>query len=330
MNLDAYIRSRVAIRNDDGGRGYDEGIRTFDCPHCHDRKGRGWMNILRWTAGCWNLGCLAEPRVDGGALEWARVLEDLNTRGRTWHFLNTEFPGESSFQPTRLLKITDWCVFPKTAHWFSDEETRLEYPYRIFIKAQWGLSRLDAIKWELGWSFAGRYRLRVIIPIIMDHRPVAFQARTIHPMGEPKYLTSKHGEYGTIDSECGRPARALLFNLDAAPSQSELMLVEGPGDVMQWTKRRQDTIPFGLLGTALTPEKIGLIAIRRPRRVIVALDAEPEAQRRALAHVEDLEAWGIPAVLGTWSGGKDAGSGARLDVKEALGLADQIRARLRS
>ena len=99
---------------------------------------------------------------------------------------------------------------------------------------------------------------------------------------------------------------------------------------MGWHADNASPPAVALLGVALTAEKVAVIRAARPSRVIVALDAEPAAQARAAAHVEDLEAHDVPAVLGAWSGGKDAGSGAALRVTGGPAtLGDRVRARLR-
>src|SRR5438552_8412065 len=59
IDLDKWLRTRVRVLNDQGGRGFDTGVRTFNCPLCRDSKGRGWANVAYWTAGCFNVGCVA-------------------------------------------------------------------------------------------------------------------------------------------------------------------------------------------------------------------------------------------------------------------------------
>jgi hypothetical protein len=72
-----------------------------------------------------------------------------------------------------------------------------------------------------------------------------------------------------------------------------------------------------------------MIHAARPSRVVVALDAlDPDAQRRALTYVEDLQTWGLEATVGRWVGGKDAGSGAALSVEADWSLGAAVRARL--
>ena len=93
IDLDRFVSATVRVRNEGGGRGYDSGIRTFDCPLCGDTKGRGWVGTEGWGAGCFNLDCVAEPRLQGGAIEWAQRVLRLETRAAAWRFLEKEFGG---------------------------------------------------------------------------------------------------------------------------------------------------------------------------------------------------------------------------------------------
>jgi len=171
--------------------------------------------------------------------------------------------------------------------------------------------------------------MRVVIPVQMGGMVVGFQARTIKDGVEPKYLTSSNVPSHGRPAECGRPAAAMLFNADAIQRGRDLILVEGPGDVMAWGVNH--VIPaVGLMGVALTTEKISTIRAAAPSLVVVALDAEPDAQRRAMIHVEDLRAHDVNAKLGCWVGAKDAGEGADLETStRPPTLADRARAALR-
>ena len=315
IDLDAYLRSRVAVGNAAGGRGYESGLRVFDCPWCGDTRKRGWMGIDRWGAGCWNTGCLAEPRLPGGAIEWVMWKEGFVTRTRTWAFLLHTFPAPKTPRLSLPMRdIEDWCRLPAgTVSLPLPSRVSVSLrgaPFAAFVRAQWGVSSFS--RFELGYCMAGRHAWRVIIPVTMGRQLVAFQSRTIRG-AEPKYRTSQHGDRSDPKAECGRPAASLLFNIDALESGGGVLLVEGAGDAMAWEERPERAYPaVALLGTSLTPQKIALLQARRPKRVLLALDAEPQAQMRAAQYLEDLQAWDLPGVLATWEGGKDAGSGGRL------------------
>lgn len=333
IDLEGFLRQHVHIRNDHGGRGYDRGVRIFDCPLCDDKRGRGWMNVALWSTGCFNAGCFAEPKLEGGAVEWTRRVKRLATRTEAWSWLRTVWGTSAPLKPPAPTpRGDDFCHMPPEARVFSASATPLsalplEKTFLWFVLRQWGLTPGDARTWELRYVVQGRYSQRVIVPIRMGGQLVGFQARTIMER-EPKYLTS---EYGT---ECGRLAAEMLFNLDGVADENEILLVEGAGDVMGWHRQAQGgagrrPTAVGLLGVALTPGKLALLAEKRPERVVVALDAEPAAQQRTLQHLEDLGAWGMTAALGHWRGGKDAGAGATLEVVEPdSSLSAAVRARL--
>lgn len=322
VDLDAYLRSRVTLVNLHGGRGYDQGIRIFSCPLCSETRGRGWLNVVRWTAGCWNSGCQAAERLEGGAIEWVRRLEDFNTRGRTWAFLLADYPGTGVPADALAPARQEYChlplSYPLGAGVMAGEVLR-------FLHRQWGVTRATAESFGLRYALQRPFTHRVIIPIREQGTPVSFLARTFRN-GTPKYLAAETGQ------DTGRLLGEVLFNLDACTPHLPTLLVEGAGDAMAWSQRHEarDLPAVALLGQALTPERLALLTLRQPPLLIVALDAEAPAQVRALAHMEDLRAWGLRAVLGAWVGGKDAGAGARLTWTYAGddSLESRVRARL--
>lgn len=277
------------------------------------------MTVNYWTAGCFRAGCPAEPRLTGGAVEWARRALGVATRGEAWGILAREFGGSVpvAFAP-QPVRGPDFCRFPKEMRRFDPTgESLMRAGFEAFAQRQWGVTLRDARDWGLGWCLTGDYASRVVVPIIMGGEPVGFQARTIRTETEPKYLTSGYLDTARRSAECARPASAMLFNVDAVPEEGEALIVEGCGDVMGWHRggnRNRTPTAVAILGVALTPEKLALLASRRLERVLVGLDDEPLAQQRARGHVEDLRAWGIPAGLVRWVGAKDAGAGAALEV----------------
>ena len=345
IDLERFVRGAVSIRNDGGGRGFDQGIRAYDCPLCRDSKGRGWVHLGSWAVGCFNLGCPASPRLDGGAAELARRLLGLASRLEAWRDLERRFGGAATVAyapaPTRG---PDFCNFPREMRRFEVAGSPMQAVFEAFIDRQWGLRPEDAREWGLGWCLTGRYAWRVIIPVVMGGAPVGFQARTVATtldkppddpvaelLGRAKYLTSSKVASTDRPAECGRPAASMLFNLDSLPREGEALLVEGAGDAMRWHRGERGRSPtaVAILGTALTPEKISLLVERGPERLVGALDEEPGTRGRALDHAESLRAWGFSVAAGRWIGGKDAGSGASLEVAdETGGVGEAARSRL--
>lgn len=305
--------------NDGGGRGRDRGVLVFDCPLCQDSRGRGWASAPGFVVGCFNAGCVAngrDDRLEGGAVEFVRLLEGLRSRGEAWAFLHREYPRRSWRRSVQAVEYQDFVRYPKDVRWLWSAASPIMHEAMVFARHQWGVSGSDLQRWGVGLCVSGRYAWRLVIPLVMGARPVGFQARTFRN-GEPKYLFARSGPPNDSSAECGRPASACLFNYDVVREGEDLVLVEGAGDVMGWSERGDGTPTIALLGQAMTPEKLALIAAKRPRRAVVALDAGAAERRRALDHVADLEAWGVSATIGAWEGAKDAGAGARLVILES-------------
>lgn len=336
IDIESYLKSRIAIRNVEGGRGYDHGVRTFDCPWCGDERGRGWLNVDYWTAGCFNAGCDAEPRIDGGALEWVRAVENFKTYGKTLAFLQAKHPSlVARTKPKPVAEYTDWCRLPPDMRHFNSDVSMTSPWQRTFIEfamTQWRLTVADLIKAPAGWCVNGRHAWRLIFPILMDGRLVAFQTRMVRSSAEwagsdrfAKYLMSRHGPRDDPGNECGRPADAILYGLDQVKEHDEIVIVEGIADVL--ALRRKKVPAVALLGTQLSSEKIALLRKKKPGRVVVALDSDGSTTDAASETFRSLLAWGFETVVAKWSGGKDAGSGGELNV-ERSGLASEILGRL--
>ena len=319
IDLDKYIRTKVRVLNDTGARGFDRGVRTFNCPLCRDTKGRGWLNIAFWTAGCFNIGCDACDRLQYGALEWARRQESIRSRAETMSFLRQRY-GTTRVIEYRALprEGDDFVRWPESVRWFKPSMDPMQRTYQRFVEKQWSIGLADMIAWGLGYCVVGFYAQRVIIPIVMDGKPVAFQARTISDAPtKSKYLTSRHGPKDDLKAECFRPASAILFNYDRIVEGGSAVLVEGVGDVMGWHRGNMGRQPTAsaMLGVSITPEKLALLAAKNLDKIILAPDAEPQAQKQADDLYSLLLDNDFPVALGTWVGGKDAGSGARLEEK---------------
>lgn len=326
IDLDRFLRSVVHVRNEGGGRGYESGIRVFNCPICGEERGRGWVGIEGWGAGCFNIGCDAEPGLPGGAVEWARRVLRLASRAEAWRLLERQFGGAAVAPLPPRPRGEDFCRFPAGMRDFAGAAyaSVVQSVFESFMRKQWGVGPEDAARWQLGWCIRGSHSFRVVIPVHVAGVAVGFQSRTIKDGVEPKYLTSSNVASPDRPAECGRPAAAMLFNSDSLRRGREALMVEGAGDVMGWHHLNASPPAFGLLGVALTVEKISMIRASGVSRVVVALDAEPRAQARAASHVEDLRAFDVDAVLGEWRGGKSAGDGARLELS---GAADSLASR---
>jgi hypothetical protein len=328
--LEAYFADCFDIRNEDGKRGYADGIRVLgECPVCGDAGGRSWYHAAKGKIGCFRDSCDAYGSMS--ALQAVRQREGFASNGQAIIWLAQQYPNaELSVVPPQPVRQSyiDWCRLPVGFTSLSSSlssacgaTSPLHQEAFRFAKKQWGIEDVTLAHAGAGICVRGRYVWRIVLPIRIGGALVAFQARSYRG-GEPKYLTSSHGEKNNPMAECGRPAEALLYNLDAVTPGARVVLVEGIGDVLACRERRMAETPVAILGVEMMMEKVAMLAMYRPGPVIVAMDGEPGALRRGAEHVGILQACGVDASLYTWSA-KDAGSGAKLQ-KIGSGLAARM------
>jgi len=304
VDIPRYVRSRVAVRS----TRYN-GIMVFDCPFCGDSRGRGWVlpvtdRTSHGAAGCWNEGCVANPKMEGGFLAWAQKLEGYRMKGEAYTFLRLTFPGRT--RPPKREKI---------------KHTEVEIPFPVdpildrrdaikFVRDQWGVQAWKAAKAGLVVSTSNvssmpdehkAWLWRIIAPIFQDGKMVGFQGRTMYDHVLPKYKV-----------EAGIPTHSLLYGLDDVEKGDAVLLVEGIGDVLRWNQdHKGGPKAVGLFGAELSSEKLALVYLKKPRSVTLALDADVP-RRKVIRLGAEVKAWGIPTKLGFWENGKDAASGATL------------------
>lgn len=328
VDWESYLASHVSILNADGRRGYERGVRTFDCPLCGDTKERGFVNVEWYSAGCFNSGCAAEPRL-AGLLEWARIMEGEASGAEVLAKLIQRFPSyglPDRAPPLLIREYDDWVKLPGTL--VNGHPVTWDRKFINFAERQWGLSRAPLREAGVRFCMQGKHRNRIVFPIRMFGQDVGFQARAIYECAN-KYMTSRRGDREEEQAECGRAAEAMLWGWDDIHRGRIAVMVEGIADAIQYNwmhKAGNRGTAFAIMGVALTSEKLSLIAERQPQGVVVALDND--AIGRALSYVEQLRSWGVNCKLGKWYGGKDAGSGAELRVSEAT-QADIVEARVK-
>ena len=106
----------------------------------------------------------------------------------------------------------------------------------------------------------GKYKFRIIIPIMLNKKIVSFTSRDITGLQDPKY---KHAspEESAID------VKRIIYNYDTVTTGSDAILVEGPIDV--W-KLGDKTI--SLLGIHHTEEQILSIKNKKIRNLFILFD----------------------------------------------------------
>lgn len=309
-DADRVLADCVTVLNRDGGRGYDRGIRVFDCPLCGDTRGRGYAVLTPGGArfGCFNAGCWAEetrrPLAEWAARVWNRsvteALRVLRDRYAALSAFSVAVPGPAP--------APDPCRLPAGFVPFASGGLAASRFVRFALR-QWGLRREDMAR--AGWGYVFHPAMAIVMPVRLRGQPVAFQLRFLAPApGRAKYRTSSPDRHG------GMRIGDVLAGIDAVRPGERVVLVEGIADAVRYNRDHDERRAVALCGQALTPARLALLRAAAPSELVVALDAD--AEERTCELLAGIRAADLaPCVRrGTWVGGKDAGAGARLCIRD--------------
>lgn len=153
--------------------------------------------------------------------------------------------GENLFDDAPIiinsLDIPD--EFRKFGSGFNSEKRFIDYLVNDRGFATKQLPKLTQ-QYQLHWSINGRYKDRVIIPIIQNHEWVGWTGRTIHKASPVRYLTTSSIENAPVN------VKDIIFNWDTLiedPLQV-VIVTEGPFDGIKIDFFGQN---FGVRGTCL-------------------------------------------------------------------------------
>lgn len=234
------------------------------CPHCTDSGSHGGFNPQSETFNCWRCGThnfeytlfqiLGIPKYSLSEVlahyQTRRILSRNLPKDRA-RLAQVELPGES------LKKL-----------------------HREYLRGRGFNPRAIESKYKLlGTGPDGKYRYRIIIPIVYRGKVVSFQGRSILEKEKIRYLTAS-------DEESVVPAKETLFNIDSCYGDS-VVVCEGPFDVM----RLGDGV-VGVLGIQMTKQQEELLYTRF-KKVAFLFDPEYDAQKRAEKYGASLASLGL-------------------------------------
>lgn len=142
--------------------------------------------------------------------------------------------------------------------------------HRKYLRSR-GFSPLKTIReFKLRASYTtGKYKFRIIIPIIMDRRLVSFTARDVTNKQEPKYKSLDKGS--SIIS-----VRDSLFNYDSVPENSDVIITEGPMDAMKLGPGA-----VSIFGSSLTLNQVLLLKRKHLNTAFILLDNDKTGHRKS-------------------------------------------------
>jgi len=200
------------------------------CPSCgHKSKKKFSINLDNWRCHCWVCGLKGKTVLP--ILKKYKDSDDVN-------FFLKNFYGEKIEKDNYSLeKSEDLVSLPKGFILLADNLLSLDPDVRACIRYVYrrDLSESDLWKFMLGTAKQGRFRRRIIIPSFdLDGNLNYFVARGIDDNIRRKYLNANAHKKSIIFNE---------INLDF---NSEILITEGPFDVMKSGKNTTCLLGSGL------------------------------------------------------------------------------------
>jgi DNA primase len=171
--------------------------------------------------------------------------------------------------------------------------------------AERGISRAQAIRYDLGWTEEGFYRKRLIVPVVQDGRLVSFHARYMKKKPPITVCETCGGdgrdEDGETCSHCegkkrSRPKKVrypkgsktsyMLYNYDRSRSCRRIVIVEDTFSTMALGTGRI-TGGVGSFGTSISPHQLAMLLATDAEEMVFLWDrdaidkAYEEAERLA-------------------------------------------------
>ena len=164
-------------------------------------------------------------------------------------------------------------------------------------------------KYEVvGGGIAGKWKFRIIIPLIIGGKIVSWTARSILPKSQCDELKIPRYKNLSIEESIMNP-KDVLFNIDNCLS-NKVVLTEGAFDVFR--------LGDGFLcsfGTSLTQYQIAELK-KRYNKIYMMFDNEPEAQDKARKYGLQLSAMGCDVEIVDAYSEFGVNDGAELNVEQ--------------
>lgn len=253
--------------------GDKRGIWTnIKCPYCGDRTFNGGFNAVGDYYHCWRCG--------GKHKLYETLSKILNLPKSQIDDIVDDYRGKNDV----LLRLNDGREF---------KNIKLELPTNTFTKAErkYLKSRGFSPKYlyekygVVGGGTTGKWKFRIIVPLIVGGKLISWTGRSILQKDELKELNiPRYKNLSIEESVCD--CKKMLFNLDNCIGKT-VILTEGPFDVLNF-----DGNAICSFGTELTQAQVSEIK-RRFNKVFIIFDNEELAQKKARRFGLQLSAVGV-------------------------------------
>ncbi len=304
VNFDGWVEERLPSHTSSG----DE-ILT-DCPWCG--KPKMYVNRNKGVFHCHV--CLEKGRADklvakveGETIDAAR--KRLEGRVGDVDTLKTRLHRSMKGHWVEPEKFTNYKLPREFTPCFNGLEWRVPEYLELPLPEGRDIDDDAIVRHAIGYAMEGKYRDRIIVPIIHGSRHV-FLARL---MGEPREYRWKNKEGKTVEPpKYLTPKNAglatLVYWLDHVPTGADLIIVEGIFDAIRLLSLGFNAV--ATFGKYLSVEQRKAIIAKRPRRVTFLRDDDATAsawqEARALRRLAGAR--GLEVLVAECPAGEDPDS----------------------
>lgn len=281
------ILDSLGVQYRTSGKNNIKGCYSIKCPMCDDHSMHGNIDPENGSYKCWrckgsSLAVVLSKASGTPISSISRLLKDFKTSESSNRIVKKEYakelvvPGGSNPMPVQTEYLKGRGLDPST----------LEFYYGI----KYG--RLGEKANDINVS------LRIIIPVLDEYgTPVAWQARDTTGKSELRYVFPR-------SSECLEDSKHTLYGAHLCRDRRRIVVVEGVFDA--WKVGSGAVCTFG---TSVTPRQIELMS--KWEEVVIAFDAEPEAQSHAREIAMKLAPCGVDVYIADTNFGTNPDGSAR-------------------
>lgn len=238
------------------GKNVTAGWVNIQCVFCDDLSNHLGIRLSDYRVSCWKCG--------GNTMANVIMAVTSCNYGEARRLLNTLVVGVDLPKIEKTLSVISKVRLPQ------EFTKKLPAMHRRYLRRRGFIPKNIVRKYKLmACHNIGKFKFRVVIPIVMDRKVVSFTTRAIVEGMEPKYLHAKQTE-SIID-----PAHS-IYNYDNLDKHRDAFLVEGPLDV--W---KLGNGAVSIFGVEHTIEQLKHLSRKRIRNLYVLFDADAAGAKAA-------------------------------------------------
>lgn len=268
MNIGELLEDR-GVEFQKQGKNVSRGWIGLKCPFCNDQSNHLGIRLSDLKCKCWKCGGknLAETFQELFEIPYKTALNLISQ-------LETDVTFDDNYEDEKISaeRYFDGSI-PKID---LPKESAIHFPkiHLDYLKKRgFGLKTIRKYRLKAVYT-AGKYKFRIIIPIIFKGRIVSFTSRDVTDEAEAKYITAPIGLTNAKD---------FVYNIDSLKKGDNAILVEGPIDV--W---RLGDKAISFLGVSRSEKQLVQLYKKEIKTLHILYDNDETGKRNARRQAKEL------------------------------------------